>query len=359
MSRNYQSHLAESLQIITQYCNETERFRGVRAALVQRLRELHVLTSESVFDQHKARIRQAMKAALPTEEQEILDSGGQSEHRDRIMNRMRVALCRLKALLLPQGLVAATSTTSDTESHTSMFIAASSSGMAKDRPAGLDVDGQREPKYLARACRKRMAGEQGVVTHLRETRKLGNDVDRDIELYVTPEWVTEKFIEAVLVQLLPQGSTVWEPCCGTMAMVKPLQRYYHVVATDLHTVPHSHDFLNWKPPQHIDAIVTNPPYSQKVEFIKRAQELSVLWFFLLPFDVFMPAAKAGVLCGSTGTTMWIEPDPVKFVCADAKVQTSRCNIWLAGNLQHIRVKPSARRWSDDTFTVLPSLPGVR
>lgn len=81
--------------------------------------------------------------------------------------------------------------------------------------------------------------------------------------------------------------TVWEPACGHGNLVEAFKaKDGQVIGTDIHD-PEKHDFLKWAPKYSTyDIIITNPPYSQKNEFLKRAYEIGKPFAFLLPLTTF-------------------------------------------------------------------------
>lgn len=80
-----------------------------------------------------------------------------------------------------------------------------------------------------------------------------------------------------LLPYLNPDWTIWECACGKGKLVKALrQEGFTVIGTD-----REKDFLIWQPDQ-FDCLVTNPPYSLKNEFLRRAYELGKPFAFLLP-----------------------------------------------------------------------------
>ncbi len=80
-----------------------------------------------------------------------------------------------------------------------------------------------------------------------------------------------------LLPHLQPGWTIWECACGKSRLVQALrQARFTVIGTDT-----ERDFLTWQP-DHFDCIVTNPPYSLKSEFLRRAYGLGKPFAFLLP-----------------------------------------------------------------------------
>lgn len=96
------------------------------------------------------------------------------------------------------------------------------------------------------------------------------------------DFQTPTFALDYLTQYLPKG-TIWECAAGKGNLVRGFQeRGYEVVGTDLLT---GHSFLDYEPETY-DIIVTNPPFSIKDEFLKRAYELEKPFAFLLPLTTF-------------------------------------------------------------------------
>lgn len=98
---------------------------------------------------------------------------------------------------------------------------------------------------------------------------------RESDFYETPYSLTRLFLEK---EAHSMPSLVLEPACGNGAIVKVLKEYgKRVMSYDKET-----DFLKEK--QGYNYIITNPPFSIAVEFIKKAKELSERFTFLLPLS---------------------------------------------------------------------------
>jgi hypothetical protein len=94
-------------------------------------------------------------------------------------------------------------------------------------------------------------------------------VDRD--RYITPNWVTS----ALGPHLPPRVRRVWEPACGDGEMARELERLgLEVVATDIDNRIKSGDGIDFllsdRSPSPVDAIITNPPFNQALEFVEHA-----------------------------------------------------------------------------------------
>jgi hypothetical protein len=86
-----------------------------------------------------------------------------------------------------------------------------------------------------------------------------------------------------LYPYLPKHWTIWEPACGEGHLVRGLESSgYQVIASD---IIGGLDFFRYTPFIPFDAIVTNPPFSCKVEFLARCYELGRPFALLLPVEI--------------------------------------------------------------------------
>jgi hypothetical protein len=100
------------------------------------------------------------------------------------------------------------------------------------------------------------------------------------DLYGTPRCALN-----LLLPHLKGFRHIWEPCCGFGAISEVLlSEGWKVTATDLSL---GMDALLELPPmwEGIDAVVTNPPYSRKTEFLARCYALQKPFALLLPCDL--------------------------------------------------------------------------
>lgn len=93
-------------------------------------------------------------------------------------------------------------------------------------------------------------------------------------------------VEAIrpLLKHLPKFKAIWEPTDpgNSKITLELLHNGYEVCASHIQQ-GQSGDFLSpGLPPIYAEAIVTNPPYSQKDNFLKRAYEYGLPFAFLLP-----------------------------------------------------------------------------
>ena len=98
--------------------------------------------------------------------------------------------------------------------------------------------------------------------------------ERRNDCYETPPEATRALL---LCEELPHK--IWEPACGPGAIVRVLRSAGHsVIATDLvdYSCPESDariDFLMEHEPRDVGAIVTNPPFKNSADFVRKGLEL--------------------------------------------------------------------------------------
>ena len=90
-------------------------------------------------------------------------------------------------------------------------------------------------------------------------------------------YATDPQAVEMLVALEPFAPVIWEPACGEGHISKVLAAHgYEVISTDLiyrgFGEPEPMDFLTETFPDFEGDIITNPPYSAGLEFVKRALE---------------------------------------------------------------------------------------
>lgn len=110
------------------------------------------------------------------------------------------------------------------------------------------------------------------------------------DYYPTPPECTEALIRWLNIR---RSSTIWEPAAGEGNMVTVLkQAGFNVIATDIQT---GTDFLTTPLIQkNIDWIITNPPFSLSVEFIKHCAELHKPFALLLKSQYWHSAKRKAI-----------------------------------------------------------------
>lgn len=116
-----------------------------------------------------------------------------------------------------------------------------------------------------------MAGSRKVFTTLGSSNHTV-DQREAFDYYATDPKAVEMLLEMEIF-----APVIWEPACGEGHITKVLQAHgYEVISTDLiyrgFGDPEPMDFLTETFPDFEGDIITNPPYSAGLEFVKRALE---------------------------------------------------------------------------------------
>jgi hypothetical protein len=106
------------------------------------------------------------------------------------------------------------------------------------------------------------------------------------DFYQTPAEAVELFLDHPAIKdTILKSSTILEPCCGKLSIVKVLKKYgYRVKFYDLYQKGSYKlkDFFKEK--KHYDCIITNPPFMLLSEFLDHALKISDSVYFLLPLN---------------------------------------------------------------------------
>ena len=116
--------------------------------------------------------------------------------------------------------------------------------------------------------------------------------DRGNDVYETPPDAVEALLR---VESLP--GHIWEPCCGSGRIVEVLRaRQYRVTASDL--VADRIDFLmEWRAPDGVGAIITNPPYKNADAFVRHGLALVPTVVMLLRLNFLESRRRSDILDG--------------------------------------------------------------
>jgi hypothetical protein len=124
------------------------------------------------------------------------------------------------------------------------------------------------------------------------------DADRGFDLYETPAAAVEALIRAENLPL-----TIWEPAAGCGAIVNVLRAHGHrVIASDLIDYGFPLDFVadflkTTLPPKGIGAILTNPPFKQRLaeKFVAHALDLCPRVIMLARFAFYESTGRTDIL----------------------------------------------------------------
>ena len=104
-----------------------------------------------------------------------------------------------------------------------------------------------------------------------------------------------KGVEALLPFIPDHVEKVWEPTAGLKAIVNVLERFdYECVSSDKYPQLDDifqHDFLH-QPFIECDAIILNPPFSFKTEFLLRLIESGKWFAMLVPLSIIETATRS-------------------------------------------------------------------
>lgn len=117
------------------------------------------------------------------------------------------------------------------------------------------------------------------------------------ELY-TPD----EAVKMILPYIPRQVKTIWECTAIEESRITKVLRDsgYNVITSH---IEQGYDFFKYEPDEY-DMIITNPPYSLKDKFLKRAYELNKPFMFLLPLTS-LEGVERGRMFNSKGIQMLI------------------------------------------------------
>ena len=127
------------------------------------------------------------------------------------------------------------------------------------------------------------------------------------------EWQTPEISINPLLPYLKKYCVIWECAWGKGSLARHLEhKGFKVIGNkDI-------DFLNKQhPPLDFDCIVTNPPYSLKEEFLKRAYELEKPFAFLMPLTA-LEGKRRGELYRKFGIQLIIPNKRINFITPSGK-----------------------------------------
>ncbi len=98
--------------------------------------------------------------------------------------------------------------------------------------------------------------------------------------YYTPTEALNPIVPILSKCMPKEDYVIWEPCAGKGHIVKFLEKKgYGIIGTDIED---GHDFFNFTPDFWFDAIVTNPPFSLRNEFLQKCYSINKPFLLLLP-----------------------------------------------------------------------------
>jgi len=123
----------------------------------------------------------------------------------------------------------------------------------------------------------------------KKTVKSKNSGHLTIQYKARDEYYTPRILVEPIIEYIPKGATVWCPFDTENS------EFVHVLKEHGYKVIHSHlwdgkDFFEYTPAEHYDCIISNPPFSLKMDVFKRLFELGK------PFAILMNSSAEQYQC---------------------------------------------------------------
>ena len=121
-----------------------------------------------------------------------------------------------------------------------------------------------------------------------------NGQRRKNDFYPTPPECTHALLDFLEERfLIGRRSKIWEPACGSNAMVDVMiERGYHVTGTD---IVYGQDYINTDlPDDEYDWIITNPPFCSARDFIEKSAQRNKPFALLLKSQYWHSARRREV-----------------------------------------------------------------
>ena len=127
-------------------------------------------------------------------------------------------------------------------------------------------------------------------------------------------------VEAIepLLEYIDNSLIVWEPTDGGHSEISRMLRKNGNEVISTH-IAGGHDFFHYEPEQY-DCIITNPPYSLKTDFIRRAYSTGKPFAFLLPITA-LEGVERGELYRQRGIELLVLDKRINFM-------KNKKNIWF-------------------------------
>lgn len=170
-------------------------------------------------------------------------------------------------------------------------------------------------------------------------------VRRESDFYPTHAWCVHRMLEVVE---LPRG-TLLEPCVGDGAILDACPGHCVWFTADVRETPyalHVVDFLSVEPAdRQYAAVITNPPYSQALEFVQHSMKFAPVVIMLLRLN-FLGGGKRSEWLRENPPDVYVLPNRPSF---DGK-GTDACEyawfVWgmtEGGHFQILRTTPKEER----------------
>ena len=135
----------------------------------------------------------------------------------------------------------------------------------------------------------------------------------------TDEMYTPAYALNPLVKYLSKDNCIWECAYGNGALAN------HLINLGFDIVGNGEDFLTTY--IDCDVVVTNPPYSLKYEFLKRAYEINKPFAFLMPLTA-LEGIKRGCLYDKYGLQLIIPNRRINFITPNGGKSSWFATAWF-------------------------------
>jgi hypothetical protein len=169
------------------------------------------------------------------------------------------------------------------------------------------------------------------------------ELKNSLDDFPTPPWATRALIEHVIRSKDSLGTmTCLEPACGRGHMAVALSEYFlKVEASDIFDYGFGHvaDFLKSKTtPDHIDWVITNPPFRLGEDFINKALKVARVGVAMLARTVFIESVGRFERVFKSNPpsqfAQFVERVPMVKGRIDRKASTATGYAWLVWEKNH-------------------------
>jgi hypothetical protein len=144
----------------------------------------------------------------------------------------------------------------------------------------------------------------------------------------TDEIYTPEYALNPLLPFIKKFKVVWECAWGEGALAT------HLKKSGFDVMKKGDDFINdiyMSGAEDVDIIITNPPYSKKDEFLKRAYELGKPFAFLMPLTT-LEGIKRGALFKKYGLQLIVPNRRINFITPNGGSSSWFATAWFTWGL---------------------------
>lgn len=98
------------------------------------------------------------------------------------------------------------------------------------------------------------------------------------DLIQTPGYALEPLMQVIHLEGF---ETIWECACGEGYLSLAFPESLNVISSDILL---GYNFFDYEPGEEYNAIITNPPFAERIDFVERCIELGKPWALLMPSE---------------------------------------------------------------------------